>query len=211
MEEVKDPHLVEVEEKLKFLYVHNNDISAFLEYNDLEILLHEYHCYCYGNKNGVRTLFSLRIHGVYKMKSRIHYFVSIPGITEGPVWVSNALCLRRNFFTFEDKTSFFRSTFLYDPWTKDIYRLHRLIPYLRCLQISPENEKIYESPLIWSRKNYPSYCRKCYCFASIDKKQKMLQKKWKEFLHQISIETQSCKSRENIAYAKTWIEQYGHL
>ena len=60
-------------------------------------------------------------------------------------WVENTGVLRKDFLKFTKKTHLFRNTFLYDPKTQNIFRLHELKPYLHLPFQSILGKKIWTS------------------------------------------------------------------
>lgn len=115
-----------IQEFFGHYYVMNASNDAFLARKGYQIPLQEFHCYCYGNRvGGERTL---RLFQFVEMGEQ-GFHVYLQG-EEKSIWVPDLVSLRRDIFQFKDQTSLFRSSFLYDPVEKMIFRLHLLHYFL---------------------------------------------------------------------------------
>jgi hypothetical protein len=109
-------------------YVFNPSNDQFLERHHFCVQLNQFHCYCYGNtKDGVRCIQFFQFVHIYPEGGGYDVYVEKE---KRIVYVRDLISLRRDFFEFIDRTSLFRSSFLYDPEEKKLFRLHYLHLYL---------------------------------------------------------------------------------
>lgn len=171
---------------LEFLYIKNIPFRPFVEANNKQINLSSFPCYTIGNHDNDRVIIPIRFISFYRYHGRNMYQLEFFGTTK---WVKDTRCLRSQFFRFSDKTSFLRSTFLYDEKEKCVYRIHRLLPFLYLQMETPhQSTPIYLSLSESIQQFWPEAengNQMCCILAS--KKQKNLYKLWKEFLDSIYI------------------------
>lgn len=130
MEQQQQQHTDEeaevVQNSFSNYYVFNPKNDGFLLRFHYQVKLNQYHCYCYGNtKEGVRCIHRFQ----FVCMHTVGYDVYLEQ-EKKVVYVRDLISLRRDFFHFVDRTSLFRSSFLYDPEEKKMFRLHYLHYYL---------------------------------------------------------------------------------
>lgn len=114
------------QETFAHYYVMNPKNDSFLARQGHQIVLSDFHCYCYGNKSdGQRHVRLFQ----FQKKSEEGFYVYLQEENES-IWVRDLVTLRRDVFGFVDQTSLFRSSFLYDPVEKKLFRLHYLHYFL---------------------------------------------------------------------------------
>jgi len=133
-----------------FHYMHNANHDSFLTKFNYFVPLHYFYCFMYGNVNNSRKLIMLRFLGQCKAKtSKTHYYIQLheecsPNPSE-PFWVEDIQKFRVHFYQFEGVVNFLRTTFLYDPHEKELFRLHE-IRYFLHLPVLKVESSIYTTP-----------------------------------------------------------------
>lgn len=198
--ELEDKTLNYISNYLADYYVHNKNPQSFLSHYHYSIPLHEFQCFAYGNQGDQRTIHPIRILKILQNRCRLHYYIQIE--SSEPIWIHDTICLRKYFFEFQDKTSFFRSTFLYDPRSQDLFRLQSILPFLFCERYNEEGIlEIYQKP--WFKKKYETKrlaIPSTYFFISTEKRRKMIMKKWKELLPYAQAFTGTEDKNENLQW-----------
>lgn len=132
-------------------YFKNFPPAPLLSDYNYQFPLHEFICYCVGYIDGYRTVQCIRILNKIpsnKISSILIQWYS-PNFEENKscqFWVNSGVCLKYNFFKFEDKLSFFRSTFIYSPKLNQYFRLSSLYHFLVIPERQPKNELIFHAP-----------------------------------------------------------------
>jgi hypothetical protein len=118
-------------------YVANPKNDSFLERVHYHVSLSHYHCYCYGNRvDGMRYVYRFQFLQWGEQGFQIDIYEK-----QEVVWVRDLVSLRRDLFEFVDQTSLLRSSFLYDPVEKKMFRLHYLHYFLYLFHVEENQEK----------------------------------------------------------------------
>lgn len=148
--EVPSEILNKIIAQISEIYVRNDCPAKFIERHHGQIPLANYLCFTYGSRANTpgRVVEVLYFLAKSHVANQVPYEVALWNReTEEYVciWVENTGVLRKDFLGFTKKTHLFRNTFLYDPITTNIYRLHELKPYLHLPFKSIDGEKIWIS------------------------------------------------------------------
>lgn len=152
--------LEKIVQQISELYVRNTNPSDFIRYHHGKIPLQHYMCFTYGCRHGKegRVIEVLYFLAKSHCSNQNPYQVALYNrdtCEYTTLWVENTCVLRKDFLKFTKKTHLFRNTFLYDPLSNNIYRLHELKPYLHLPFKSVLNEQVWISNKI----NYePTTC-----------------------------------------------------
>lgn len=150
MSQLNNEILNKIITQISEVYVRNDCPAEFIERHNGRIPLNQYLCFTYGTRQNTKG----RVVEVLYFLSKSHVANQIPyevalwnrDTSEYEcIWVENTGVLRKDFLGFTKKTHLFRNTFLYDPISTNIYRLHELKPYLHLPFKLVCNCKIYTS------------------------------------------------------------------
>lgn len=148
--ELDNSILVRIVNQIGELYVRNDSPTELIARHQGAIPLHEYMCFTYGNK----PFCNKRIIHVMYFLSKSHCSNQIPYQIAlydrqkkdyNIFWVENTGVLKKDFLEFSKKNHLFRNTFLYDPISQNIYRLHELKPYLHLPEESIVGKTVWTS------------------------------------------------------------------
>lgn len=143
------------QECIHFLTIHSY-LKNFSPHNLLEdhrykLPLDRFICYCVGIIDQQRVVQCIRI--LKKTPSdkittmMVEWFHLQNGHWEKvQFWVNSGVCLKKQFFLFQDKLNFFRSTYIYYPEMQKYYRLSCFFDYLDIDEVNPLGNYIYNSP-----------------------------------------------------------------
>lgn len=144
--------LQDIISRISQLYITNEDATEFLERHDYKIPLHQYLCFTYGmrdsNRKQTRIVEALYFNAKNGSGKRVRYEISLfnrADETYRTFWIAHTTVLRKDILGFTDKTHLFRNTFLYDPFSLKIYRMHELKEYLHLPQKSLLNTPVWTS------------------------------------------------------------------
>lgn len=142
-------------------YFKNFSPTLLLEEYKYEFPISQFICYCVGYIDGYRTVQCIRILNKSPSNKLSSLYIQwfSPDFNEQKscrFWVNSGVCLKYNFFKFEDKLSFFRSTFIYSSSLKQYYRLSSFYNFIQVEERNPRQETIFHSPTkhYVYRKNY---------------------------------------------------------
>lgn len=127
--------LNEIVYQISELYVRNEPADELIKRFHGHIPLNDFLCFTYGNTKlrPGRTIEVLYFLAKGHVGNQVPYEIALLNQDTNEYntfWVENTGVLRKDFLRFTKKTHLFRNTFLYDPVTKKIYRLHELKPFL---------------------------------------------------------------------------------
>lgn len=159
----EDNHkMIPSKENLKFLqtnkYIRNTPLNNFLINNNYEIIISNYILYCCGTISNIRLINALRIKEATNTTDIVAYHIEWFNTSlydnydeniefeKTTFWVHSGAALRKNFFIYEDKMSFLKSTFLFDQQTSSFYRLYNIYEFIKFNFISNQVITIYTSP-----------------------------------------------------------------
>lgn len=173
-------------------YIKNHPPETLLKEFNYKIPLDRFVCYCVGIIGDERKVQCIRIlqkRPSDKITTMLIEWYNPQNQGEGgdkiQFWVNSGICLKRHFFLFEDKLSFFRSTFIYFPEIEQYYRLQSIFNFIEIPQVNPVNMKIYVTPL-------KKYCYKKpvnYSYEkSENKKRKEIEKAVTRVFKKVSID-----------------------
>lgn len=137
-----------VQTRFGYHYMYNANHDSFLTKYNYFVPLHYFYCFMYGNINHTRKLIMVRFLGQCKAKTlKTHYYIQTyeNGTPSDPFWVEDIQKFRTHFYHFDGVVNFLRTTFLYDPHEKELFRLHE-IRYFLHLPILKVETPIYVSP-----------------------------------------------------------------
>ena len=131
---------------LKQSCIHNEIIENYPELNT-PFDLSTYHLICIGNINNVRHHAYVRLHSYHSTKPLqgphlVSIYFGAPKNAFYHLWVSSLTTLRKQFFHFEDRLSFERSTYIILPEKQKLIRLKNVRGFLR-LHFEKQIESIY--------------------------------------------------------------------
>lgn len=132
-------------------YIKNFSPHNLLEDHQYKLPLSLFICYCVGIINQQRVVQCIRI--LKKSPSdkittmKVEWY-NLEGGRWSKIqfWVNSGVCLKKQFFLFQDKLNFFRSTYVYYPEMQTYYRLSCFFDYLGIEEVNPLGEQIYNSP-----------------------------------------------------------------
>lgn len=139
-------------------FLRNYSFDRFLEKNKNEIPLQNFICYTTGIADGKRVVNAFRImYQSSNSKIKSYYIewwntaafdVYFPHTQFKSVsfWVHSGMTLRKNFFLYDDRMSLFRSTFIYDMYSGNYYRLSSLNHFIQIPEKSNFREQIFSQP-----------------------------------------------------------------
>lgn len=168
----------------KNAFVRNISIEKFrMENNSIDIT--KYFIYCVGIIDGIRIVHPIQIlaktphDGVISYKIRWwNNATHILPVKYMEFWIYSGVTLRKNFFLYQDKMSFLKSSFIYDFESKIYYRLQNLLNYLIIPEINPYAIPIYSLPT----SSYKYYKFKKHKQKKLNKRYLELQTSCKKFL-----------------------------
>lgn len=139
-------------------YIKNFSPVSILKDHQFRIPIEQFICYCVGMIDSERTVQCIRIHQKIPSEKitsmQIQWFY--PNHPEkGSIlfWVNSGVCLKRQFFLYQDQLNFFRSTFIYYPEMQKYFRLSTFTNYISIPEVNPLGEPIYNSPFKCYRYN----------------------------------------------------------
>lgn len=145
--------LDKIVQQISELYVRNTNPSEFIRQYHGKIPLQHFMCFTYGCRSGKpgRVIEVIYFLAKSHCSNQNPYKVALYNrdtCNYTTIWIENTCVLRKDFLKFTKKTHLFRNTFLYDPQSTNIYRLHELKPYLHLPYKSVLNETIWISDKI---------------------------------------------------------------
>lgn len=131
-------------------YLKNFSPHNILEDHNYKLPISNFICYCVGIIDGERVVQCIRI--LEKIPSekittmKIQWYMWKNHMWESVCfWVNSGVCLKKQFFLFQDKLNFFRSTYIYYPEMQIYHRLSYFLDYLDIKEVNPCGETIYNS------------------------------------------------------------------
>lgn len=156
--DVLDVDMEPDEECIHFLtthsYLKNFPPHNLLEDHHYKLPLSHFICYCVGIVDQQRVVQCIRI--LQKTPSdkittmKIEWYGKEKNSNQWEktqFWVNSGVCLKKQFFLFQDKLNFFRSTYIYYPEMQRYYRLSSFFDYMDIQEDNPLGEQIYNSPI----------------------------------------------------------------
>jgi hypothetical protein len=135
-------------------YLKNFPPHNLLEDHKYKLPLSHFICYCVGIIDQRRVVQCIRIlqkipsDKITTMKVEWYGRKNNDGTWEKTqFWVNSGVCLKKQFFLFQDKLNFFRSTYIYYPEMQKYYRLSSFFYYMDVKECNPLGEQIYNSPM----------------------------------------------------------------
>ena len=115
--------------------IHNEIIEHYPELNT-PFHLSNYHLICVGNRNKIRHHVYVRLHSYHSSKPLqgphlVTIYIGAPQNMFVHLWVASLTTLRKQFFHFEDRLSFERSTYIILPEKQKLIRLKSVRGFIR--------------------------------------------------------------------------------
>lgn len=150
MQQLEPQILNKIVQQISELYVRNESPHLLIERYQGKIPLSDFICFTYGTRcqQPGRVIEVLYFLAKTQIGNQMPYQVALwdqTTLTYHTFWVENTGVLRNDFLRFTKKTHLFRNTFLFDPQTESIYRLHELKPYLHLPFVFLKDEVIWVS------------------------------------------------------------------
>jgi len=126
--------------------IHNEIIENYPELNT-PFNLANYHLICIGNRNKIRHHVYVRLHSYHSSKPLqgphlVTIYIGAPKNIFVDLWVASLTTLRKQFFHFEDRLSFERSTYIILPEKQKLIRLKSVRGFIR-LHFEKELKSIF--------------------------------------------------------------------